>query len=49
MIKQLGRLEKVDLRDVWSKEAGDFTPWLALEENLLLLGETIVRIHPDLV
>lgn len=41
MIKQLGRLKKVDLRDVWSKEAGDFTPWLALEENLSLIGETI--------
>ena len=41
MIKQLGRLKKVDLRDVWSKEAGDFTPWLSLEENLSLLGQTI--------
>jgi aromatic ring-cleaving dioxygenase len=41
MVHQLGRLEKVDLRDVWSKEAGDFTPWLGLEENLALLGETI--------
>lgn len=41
MIKQLGRLMKIDLRDVWSKEAGDFTPWLALEENLTLVGETI--------
>lgn len=38
---QLGRLKKVDLRDVWFKEAGDFTPWLALEENLSLIGETI--------
>lgn len=41
MIEQLGRLKKVDLRDVWSKEAGDFTPWLAQEENLSLIGETI--------
>lgn len=40
-VHQLGRLEKVDLREVWSKEAGDFTPWLALEENLALIGETI--------
>ena len=41
MIHQLGRLKKVDLREVWTKEAGDFTPWLALEENLALVGETI--------
>lgn len=38
---QLGRLEKVDLRDVWSHEAGDFTPWLAQPENITLLGDTI--------
>lgn len=37
----LGRLEKVDLRDIWTSEAGDFTPWLALEDNLQLLGDTI--------
>lgn len=37
----LGRLEKVPLRQVWSSESGDFTPWLAKAENLVLLGETI--------
>lgn len=37
----LGRLKKVDLRDAWSSEAKDFTPWLAQEENLSLLGEVI--------
>lgn len=37
----LGRLQRVVLRDVWSSEAGSFTPWLAREENLQLLGETI--------
>lgn len=37
----LGRLDKVDLRDIWTTEAGDFTPWLASEENLALLGDTI--------
>ena len=42
----LGRLEKItDLREVWKTEAQDFTPWLANEENLALLGETI---HMDL-
>ena len=38
---QLGRLERVDLRDIWLSEAVNFTPWLAREENLLLLGETL--------
>jgi Domain of unknown function (DUF4268) len=37
----LGRLEKVSLREVWSTESVDFTPWLAHPENLKLLGETI--------
>jgi hypothetical protein len=36
----LGQLETVDLRAVWSDEARDFTPWLA-NENLELLAETI--------
>jgi len=37
----LGRLQPVDPRTVWISEAGDFTPWLAKEENLSLLGDTI--------
>ncbi|GAP97087.1 DUF4268 domain-containing protein [Leptolyngbya sp. NIES-2104] len=37
----LGRLEKVDLRSYWEKEAIDFTPWLAEAENIQLLGDTI--------
>jgi Domain of unknown function (DUF4268) len=40
-IDSLGRLEKVDLRQVFSTEAGDFTPWLAAAENLKLLGDAI--------
>jgi len=39
--KNLGRLEKVSLREAWLSESSDFTPWLAKEENLKLLGETI--------
>lgn len=38
---ELGRLEQVDLRTVWTREAEEFTPWLAQEENLRLLGDTI--------
>src|ERR1700761_4920732 len=40
-IKNLGRLEKVSLREVWLSESSEFTPWLAQEENLKLLGEAI--------
>ncbi len=43
----LGKLERVDLRDVWKTEDQDFTPWLAKEENLQILGETI-RIDLEL-
>ena len=41
MTMKLGALIKVDLRDIWNTEANDFTPWLAKEENLNLLGDTI--------
>lgn len=36
---ELGRLESEDLREAWSHEAHDFTPWLA--ENLDRLSEAI--------
>jgi len=38
---ELGRLEKLDLRAYWRKESTDFTPWLAEEKNIQLLGETV--------
>ncbi len=37
----LGSLVPVEVRDFWADEARDFTPWLARDENLKLLGETI--------
>src|SRR5688572_23063362 len=39
--KLLGRLTRVDLRDIWLSEATDFTPWLAREENLTVLAESL--------
>lgn len=36
-----GKLERVDLRDIWGHEASGFTPWLARDENLAELGQTI--------
>ena len=38
---EMGRLERVELRKVWKSEAGDFTPWLANEDNIKLLGDAI--------
>jgi hypothetical protein len=37
----LGRLSRVDLRNIWLREAEDFTPWLAREENLAILSEAL--------
>src|ERR1044071_9814117 len=39
--KSLGRLEKVYLRVVWINESDDFTPWLAAEANIEILGDAI--------
>lgn len=41
MKKNLSKLSKVELREVWGHEAIDFTNWLAQEENLDLLSEEI--------
>ena len=42
MAKQLGILEEItDLRQVWPKEAADFTPWLAEEENIAILADMV--------
>lgn len=38
----LGRLQHVELREIWASEATEFTPWLARPENLAILGETLV-------
>ena len=41
MPEKFGHLKPVELRNIWPDEAQDFTPWLAKEENLTLLGETL--------
>ncbi len=41
MKQALGTLTRVDLRDVWTSEAEHFTPWLAREENLNILSESL--------
>lgn len=38
--KGLGRLQRVaDPREIWAMEAGDFTPWLA--ENIDVLADVL--------
>lgn len=37
----IGHLEPVKVSEAWSSESGDFTPWLAKEEKLKLIGDTI--------
>ena len=39
--RELGRLRRLNLRDIWSNEATEFTPWLAESENLQILSETL--------
>ena len=41
-IPQLGLLQRIDdLKEVWEHEATSFTPWLAQEENIGLVGEAV--------
>ena len=40
MSVSLGRLERIELREIWEREDQDFTPWLAEEESLSILGKT---------
>ena len=40
-MSDLGRLERVELRNIWETEAQDFTPWLAKDENLSVLADTL--------
>jgi hypothetical protein len=37
----LGTFERVPLREAWPTEDGNFTPWLALAENISLLGDAL--------
>jgi hypothetical protein len=36
---QFGKIKKLNPRDIWHKEAKDFTPWLA--DNIGALGEAL--------
>jgi hypothetical protein len=44
---ELGKLIKVDVREVWQHEARDFSSWLAKPENLAQLNEELgIEIEP---
>lgn len=38
---ELGRLQRVELRNIWQSESSHFTPWLARADNLEILGEAL--------
>ena len=40
-MQKLGRIDRVELRSIWTSEDRHFTPWLAQPENLELLGATL--------
>ena len=46
MNETLGQLVRVELRNIWTSESVDFTPWLARRENIALLGVRIPMISP---
>jgi len=45
IVKKLGRLEKVDIREIWEHEALEFTPWLA--DHLTELGAELLVDFDD--
>ena len=40
-IMKLSKITEIPPRKYWQSESSDFTPWLAEEENIALLGEAI--------
>jgi hypothetical protein len=41
MTNALGTIQTVDIRNVWSSESSDFTPWLAEQANIALLAQAV--------
>ena len=38
---RLGKLEEVDIRELWKHEQYDFSKWLSKEENIEMLSDEI--------
>lgn len=49
MTPPLGKLQRLNLREAWKHETTEFTPWLALEDNLDLLAKTLGLVELELV
>ena len=47
-MKKLGRLEAVDVRELWNHEQYDFSNWLAKDENIELLNEVLGLTFVDI-
>jgi len=47
--KNLSKLVKVSLREAWKHEAGEFTPWLAAQDNLDMLAQALGISELELV
>ena len=43
---KLGKLEEVDIRELWKHEQYDFSEWLSKEENIEMIG-TVVESLPN--
>ena len=41
MLMNIDKIRKVNIRDVWPREAHNFTPWLAKQENNDILGKEL--------
>ena len=39
---EIGQIQEVDIRELWPNEAADFTPWLAYQGGLELLGSALL-------
>lgn len=46
---KLGKIEEVDIRKVWAHEQYDFSKWLAQDENMTELGNTLNLSLTDVV
>ena len=44
---KLGKIKEVDIRKVWPHEQYDFSKWLAAEENIMELGDTLNLTRTD--
>lgn len=46
---KLGKLERISVREAWKHEAGQFTPWLAEQDNLNALADALSLSELELV